>query len=96
MAPALRAIESRSTLKKKLLDTKSDRLLQRDKLQYEEADRTVKRMTRADKQAHMDELASQAGNAANKEEHGKVYKITRMVSGKYGGMSEVLINDTHL
>ena len=53
-------------------------------------------MTRADKQAHMDELASQAGNAANKEEHGKVYKITRMVSGKYGGMSEVLINDTHL
>lgn len=30
----LRAIESRRTLKKKLLDTKSDRLLERYKLQY--------------------------------------------------------------
>ena len=65
-------------------------------LQYEEADRTVKRMTRADKQAHMDELASQAGNAANSGEQGKVYKITRMMSGKYGGRSEVPIKDTHL
>ena len=39
----------------------------------------------------MDELASQAGNATNSGEQGKVYKITRMVSGKYGGRIEVPI-----
>lgn len=90
----LRAIESRHTLKKKLLDTKSDRLLERYKLQYIEADLTVKRMARADKRAYMDELASQAENAANRGEQGKVYKITKMVCGKYGGRSEVPIKDT--
>lgn len=90
----LRAIESRRTLKKKLLDTKSDRLLERYKLQYIEADLTVKRMARADKRAYTDELASQAENAANRGEQGKVYKITKMVCGKYGSRSEVPIKDT--
>ena len=39
-------------------------------------------MTRADKQAYMEDQASQAQEAANREEQGKVYKITKLVSGK--------------
>lgn len=64
------------------------------KLQYREADQTVKRMARADPRAYMDELASQTENAANRREQGKVYKITKMVCGTYGGRSETPIKDT--
>lgn len=45
----LKAIESRHTLKKKLLHIKSDRVLECCKLQYNGADQTVKRTARADK-----------------------------------------------
>ena len=89
----LRAIESRRNLKKKLLDTKSERLLERYKIQYREADRSVKRMARADKRAYIDELASQAENAANRGEQGKVYKITKLVCGNYGGRKVAPVKD---
>ena len=89
----LRAIEVRRILKKKLLDTKSERLLERYKIQYREADRSVKRMARADKRAYIDELASQAENAANRGEQGKVYKITKLVCGKYEGRKVVPVKD---
>ena len=57
--------------------------------QYRETDQTVKRMTRADKQAHMEDVASKAEEAENKKksprsaEQGQVYKITKLVSSKY-------------
>ena len=60
-ADTWQAIESRRTLKK-----------ERYKQQYRETDLTLKRMTRADKQAYMDNLASQAEEAANKGEQGQV------------------------
>jgi len=89
----LRAIEGRQNLKKKLLDTKSERLLERYKIQYREVDRSVKRMARADKHAYIDELAMQAENAANRGEQGKVYKITKLVCGKYGGRKVPPVKD---
>ena len=42
------------------MQTNSERLKERYKQQYREADQTVKRMIRADKQAYMENLASQA------------------------------------
>ncbi|KAL9971331.1 hypothetical protein ACROYT_G023842 [Oculina patagonica] len=89
----LRAIEDRRKLKKKLFDTKSERLQERYKTQYREADRCVKRMARADKRAYIDELASQAENAANRGQQGKVYKITKLVCGKYGGRKLAPVKD---
>jgi len=89
----LRAIEGRRNLNKKLLDTKSERLLERYKIQYREADRSVKRMARADKRAYIDELASQTENAANRGEQGNVYKITKLVCGKYGGRKVAPVKD---
>jgi len=42
-------------------------------------------MAIADKRAYIDELARQAEHAANRGEQGKVYKIRKLVCGKYGG-----------
>ena len=50
-------------------------------------------MIRADKWAHMEDLASQAEEATNREEQGQVYKITNLVSSKYHGATDVPIMD---
>ena len=54
-------------------------MLERCKTQYREDDRSVKRTARADKRAYIDELASQAENAANRGVQGKMYIITILV-----------------
>ena len=87
------AIEDRRVLKKKVMETKSERLKERYKQQYREADKTVKRKTRADRRAFVDDLASQAEEAAGRGEQGKVYKITKIVAGKYRGTSNAPITD---
>ena len=43
----------------------------------------MKRLTRTDKQANMEDLVSQAKEAANRGEQGQVYKITKIISIKY-------------
>ena len=45
-------------------------------------------MPRAEKRAYLEDLASQAEEAANKGEQGQVYKITKPVSGKYRGATD--------
>ena len=87
------AIENRRTLKKKVMDTRSERLKERYKQQYREADKKVKRMTRADKRAHMEDLASQAEEAASRGKQGQVCKIAKLVSGKYRGATDTPIVD---
>ena len=89
------AIESRRAQKKKVMDTRSEKLKERYRQQYREADRTVKRMIRADKRACMEDLANQAEEAANRGEQGQVYKITKLVSGKYRGATDTPIVDKH-
>lgn len=64
------------------METMSERLKERCTLQYREADRTVKRIIRADKPAYMENLASQAEEAASRGKQGKVYKITKLDSGQ--------------
>ena len=75
------------------MDIRSERQKERYKQQYQEEDRIVKRMSRADKWAYMEDVASQAEEAANRREHGQVYKITKLVSGKYRGATDMLIVD---
>jgi len=52
-------------------------------------------MTGADKRACIEDLAcaDQAEEAANKGEQGQVYKITKLVSGKYRGTTYTPIVD---
>ena len=75
------------------METKSERLKDRCTLQYRKADRTVKRMIRADKRAYMESLASQAEEAASRGQQGKVYKITKLFSGNYRGTTDSPIVD---
>ena len=41
----------------------------------------------------MENLASQAEEATNRGEQGEVYKITKLISGKYCGATEMPIMD---
>lgn len=45
-------------------------------------------MIRADKSAHMEDLARQAEEAATRGEQGQVYKNTKLVSGEYWGSTD--------
>ena len=80
-------------MKKRLIEAKSERLKERHRQQYQEADRKVKRLARADKRALMDDLASQTEDAASKGEQGKVYKIIKVVCGKYRGTTDAPVTD---
>lgn len=48
-------------------------------------------MTRADKQAYVEDLASQTEEVVNRGEQGQVYKITKLVHGKYRGATDTPI-----
>ena len=90
-----RAIEARRGVKKQFLDAKSDRLKDRYKTQYQEANRDVKRKSRADKRAHMEDLGNQAEEAAAMGDQGKLYKLTKIISGKFRSTTDSPIEDKH-
>ena len=92
-ADTWQAIENRRALKKRVMESKSERLKERYKEEYREANQAVKRMTRTDKRIYMEDLASQAEEAANRGEQGQVYKITKLVSGKYRGATDTPVMD---
>ena len=50
-------------------------------------------MTRADKKAYIEDLASQAEEAAHRGEQGQVYKITKLVGGRYRRTTDTPIVD---
>ena len=50
-------------------------------------------MARTDKRSHINDLASQTEDAANRGEQGRVYKITKLVSGRYRGSTDAPIMD---
>ena len=63
-ADTWQAIKSRRALKNKVMDTTSNRLKQRYRKLYQEADQTMKRMTRADKRAYMESSQAEEGGIA--------------------------------
>ncbi|XP_012943583.1 uncharacterized protein LOC106013152 [Aplysia californica] len=81
-------IEDRREIKKRQLAAKSIRLQEKYAEDYKEACQKVKRLVRKDKREAMEKLATEAEEAAAKGEQGNVYKITRIICGKFhGGMS---------
>ena len=63
-------MDNRRTLKKKLIDAKSERLHEHYQQQYSEANRQVKHLTRADKRANIDGLAAEAEDAVKHNQQG--------------------------
>ena len=88
----MEAINNRHILKK-LTDTKSERLRERYQQQYSEADRQVKCLTRADQRVYTDGLAGDAEDAVKRNQQGAVYKITKLICGKYQAHANAIIKD---
>jgi len=86
-------IEGRLPLKKKINDSSLARLQERYRAEHSENNRRVKRNIRTDKRADGEELTKQAQEAARKGEKRNVYKITRLVCGKYSSNRNVPIRD---
>ena len=87
------AIEERRQLKKKIIDSKSARLREKYRTAYTETNRRVKRKIRTGKRAYMEDLAKEAEEAAQKGEQRNVYKVTKLICGKYNGSRNVPIRD---
>ena len=50
-------------------------------------------MTRTDKRSHINDLANQAEDVTSRGEQGRVYKITKLVCGRYRGGKNAPIMD---
>ena len=85
------AIEARRVLRTQLLGTKSPRLHERLKTQYREANQKVKKLARKDKRDFVEEMASRAEEAAQRGDQGELYKITKLVCGKFHNNSNAPI-----
>lgn len=70
--------EERRNLKTRINNTKSARLKQDLQIQYQNINKLVKRLIRRDKRTYLDELASEAEEAASHNQQGTVYKITKL------------------
>ena len=69
--------EERRNIKQKLLGIKSERL------KKQEADRTVKQLTRRDKRKYLKDMATEAEEAAHKGDQATLYNITKQVCGQF-------------
>ena len=79
----LDAIEERREIKKKMLQTKSPRLHERQEEIYRAAHKKVKRLARLDKREALEKLAAEAEEAAARGEQGRLYKIIKQASGRF-------------
>ncbi|XP_013384015.1 uncharacterized protein LOC106154262 [Lingula anatina] len=80
-------IDERRSLKGKLLDSKSPRLVEQVRAAYKSKDKKVKKSARSDKRAFVEKLASEAEQAAAQGDMGTVYKITKQLSGSHNNYS---------
>ena len=70
-------IDERKATKKKLNDAKSQRLKEQLQSRYSELDKEVKRKTRADKRASIENMADETEAAAQTQNMATLYKITK-------------------
>ena len=90
---AWQKIEERRNIKQKLLGIKSERLKEQQKQVYKEADRTVKQLTRRDKRKYLEDMATQAEEAAHKGDQATLYNITKQVCGQFRKNLDAPIKD---
>ena len=75
------SVEERSRIRAKLLDSKSERIRERNQKEYDAMNKIVKKNARRDKRAFADQMAEEAEEAANKRDMGALHKITRRLCG---------------
>lgn len=75
------AIAERKRAKGKIMGARSTRLKEKLQAQYSKLNAKVKRSARADKRRFVENLATEAEAAAQKQEQGTVYRITKQICG---------------
>ena len=75
------------------LSTKSERIKTQQQQAYREADRAVKQIIRHDKRKHLEDMATQAEEAAYKGDQRTLYKITKQVCGKFRSITTAPIKN---
>ena len=78
-----KTIDKRKETKKKINDTKSQRIKNRPQARYSTLDKEVKRKTKADKRAFIENLADEAETAAQMQNMATLYKITKALAGGF-------------
>ena len=78
-----KTIEERKETKKKINDTKSQRIKNQLQTRYSTLDKEVKRKTKADKRAFIEKLADEAETAAQMQNMATLYKITKALAGGF-------------
>lgn len=73
----LKKIDERRKLKKKMEETRSERIRERRRIEYNEKNKEVKRSLRADKREWANALASEAEEAARNGNLKEVYEVTK-------------------
>jgi hypothetical protein len=86
-------LEREGKSRKKILQIKSSRLLERQEELYRKASKRVKRLACSDKREATDQLAAKAEEVAVRGEQGKMYKITKGMCGEYKGNTEGPVKD---
>ena len=78
-----KTIDERKETKKKINDTKSQRIKNQLQTRYSTLDKEVKRKTKADKRAFIENLADEAETAAQMQNMATLYKITKALDGGF-------------
>jgi hypothetical protein len=81
-AETWKTIDERKKIKNEKNSAHSERIREIKQQQYSEMDREVKRKVRADKREKINELAQEAEDAANNNDMGTLYKITKELCHK--------------
>lgn len=80
-------IDNRRHLKEKMMNAKSDRLLEKYSKECSEANKETKRKLRQDRRSYLDRRANEAETAVQRGELSEVYRITRELTGSYSKCS---------
>ena len=90
---AWQKIKERRNIKQKLQGIKSELLKEQQTQIYKDADRTVKQLTRRDKREYLEDMATQAEEAAHKVDQATLYTITKQVCGQFRKNLDAPIKD---
>ena len=74
-------IEERKTMKIRIDSTMSERVKGQLKQKYSELDKEVKQLTKKDRIEYVEDLASEAEEAARRQDLRTLYKITKSLNG---------------
>ena len=75
-------VDQREEINKKILGTRSERVKRQLRAKYTEKDREVKRSIKPDKRKWMENIASEAEEAARSQHMKTLYGLTKMLCNK--------------